>query len=65
MSTTVPILKKWTTEKIVPGMRWLKRGDSLVLQQYFAITTHEDPAGIIGYHGEWRDVPIETDGQTQ
>ncbi len=60
----VSLPSKWTSEKIVPGMRWAKRDGRLVLQQYWAITTHErmiDVEQIIGYHGEWRDVPIEND----
>lgn len=64
MSDAIPLPRKWTTEKIVPGMRWLRRGDRLVLQQYWAITTHErviDFEQIVGYHGEWRDVPAEDD----
>ena len=55
---------KWTTEKTTGNVRWVRRNGKRVLQQYWAVTTHErviDVEQIAGLHGEWRDVPEEAE----
>lgn len=55
---------RWTIEALVPGNRWVIRNGEQVLQQYMGIKTYQrviDVESCIGYHGEWRDVPTETE----
>jgi len=66
LDQTVVYPQKWTTEDQTNRLRWLKRGGQLVLQQYVAITTHDQwphDTCIASVRGEWRDVPIEDDSR--
>jgi hypothetical protein len=51
----------FTSEKPMGQVRWLDRDGNRILQQYWSITSHSAAGNPVGLHGEWRDVPIETD----
>lgn len=38
-----------------------RKAESDQRQQYWSITSHSMAGNPVGIHGEWRDVPIETD----
>lgn len=59
MDTREPVAS--TSDKPVGQVRWLVRDGERLLQQYFAVTSYSAGGTVLGLHGEWRDVPIETE----
>ena len=56
------ILPNPTTSKVTKHLRYVRRGNDLVLQQMWDVKTFDsDTCTCIGCTGEWRDVPIETE----